>query len=97
MAGSAAATTGSIDALIAAQSVTEPSLWLHVLGTIAVAGLLWWWREHRLGRQRRVLRGIMRASGDLLDAPSPREMYPSGSTRVGVIGWGSASNSSCQR
>ena len=44
------------------------------------------------GSPRRRSESARRAS-----APSPRETYPSGSTSVGVIGRGSASNSSCHR
>jgi signal transduction histidine kinase len=74
MADPAAAGTSGADALISALIVREPSFWANVLATIAVASALWWWRERRLARQRRVLRGIMRASENLLDAPTPREV-----------------------
>jgi K+-sensing histidine kinase KdpD len=50
------------------------TLLVYVLAALPVAGGLWWWRERRLGAQRRVLRGIMRLAENLLDAPSPREI-----------------------
>jgi signal transduction histidine kinase/CheY-like chemotaxis protein len=74
MADLSAAATTSEFALTLVQAFVEPASFVHVVGTGAVACALWWWRERRLRHHRRVLRGIMRASENLLDAPTPREI-----------------------
>jgi signal transduction histidine kinase/CheY-like chemotaxis protein len=49
-------------------------LFVYGLTLLSLLAGLWWWRERRLGWQRRVLRGIVRLSENLLDAQSPREI-----------------------
>lgn len=52
----------------------HPVVLVYLVTALVVAGNLWWWRERRQRAQRRVLRGIIRLSENLLDAPSPREI-----------------------
>lgn len=52
----------------------SPGVFAYAAVGIAVACVLWWKREARLARQRRMLQSVMRVSEDVIGASSPREI-----------------------
>lgn len=67
-------TSGAAVRLLAKHWIVPPTALFAVTGVVVIGGALWWWREQKMRIQRRVFRGMMALSENLLGASSSAEI-----------------------